>query len=213
MPKNIAVLIYPHFSMQEISCLTDALSIFYEKKIDVFAHSKEIIQTEDGFQVIANKTLDEFNTEDYECLILPGMINPLPALYDESIIDFLHTLNDSNLIIAAISSAPLLLAKAGLLNHKTYTSGIWEEMIQYFGFFDASTNLHQPIVRDQNIITAIGFAFREFATATIHAIGLECDDEMFSSVSRTFTKEELTFQMGESNFAEFLEELRIYQQS
>ena len=55
--KKIAVMIYPYFSMQEISCLTDGLKVYFDIDVDVFASAKEMIQTEDNFQVIANKVL------------------------------------------------------------------------------------------------------------------------------------------------------------
>ena len=43
MAKKAAVMIYPQFSMQEISCLTDALKVYFDIEIDVFASKKEII--------------------------------------------------------------------------------------------------------------------------------------------------------------------------
>lgn len=211
MGNKIAVLIYPAFSMQEISCVTDALVLWYGKELDVFASSKGIIKTEDGFQIVANKTLDEFLIGDYECLILPGTINPLPALFDEKIISFLRGLKNQNIIIAGISSSPMLLAKAGLLDDVAYTSGVWEEINRHFDFIPKESNLHQPLVKDRNIITAIGFAFREFAAETLKALGLDCEGAFFEPVTRAYTKDELTFEMGAENFAEFLKELKPYE--
>lgn len=210
MNNKVAVLIYPQFSMQEISCLTAALALWYETKIDIFASTANSILTEDGFTVIPSKTLDQFCAEDYSCVILPGTINPLPALHDEQLIQFLRQLEKTNLVIAAISCAPLLLAKAGLLDNVSYTAGIWDEIARYFSFVPYENNIHQPVVHDQNIVTAIGFAFREFAVATIKAIGFDCEEHLFTPVSRNYTPDELTYYMGESAFKDFLDELNPY---
>lgn len=56
------------------------------------------------------------NLDDYNCVILPGIINPLPALYDNKLINFLAELKNRDILIAAISSYPILLAKAGILD-------------------------------------------------------------------------------------------------
>lgn len=209
--KKVAVMIYPYFSMQEISCLTDGLKVYYDIDVDVFAASKEIIKSEDNFQVVANKTFDEFEIEEYGCLILPGIWNPLPALFDEENIAFLRKLKGTNILIAAISSAPMLLAKAGLLENVRFTSGIFDEVCRFLDFIPYENITHQPITRDANVITAIGFAFREFAEETIRALGIDdCEKGLFQGITGTYTEKELTFCMGEDNFAEFMKEYEDY---
>ena len=37
MSKKYAVLIYPNFSLQEITCLTSCLTVWFEEKIDIIA--------------------------------------------------------------------------------------------------------------------------------------------------------------------------------
>lgn len=208
--KKSAVMIYPYFSLQEITCLTSCLKIWYDREIDIFASSKEIVRSEEGFQVIADKTFDEFDANDYNCIILPGIINPLPALFDEENIKFLSKLAGVDIVIASISSSPLLLAKAGLLKNRKFTCGVFDEVIQYCDFIPAYNVVHVPILKDQNVITAIGFAFREFAVEVLHAIGIECNDNILDSVTREYSEEELTFKMGEENFKEFLDEYNNY---
>lgn len=213
MMKKIAVLIYPYFSMQEISCLTDALSVYYHQNIDIFASSSNIIKTEDNFQIIANKTLDEFHVADYACLILPGTLNPLPALFDERIITFLKQLHGQDILIASISSSPMLLAKAGLLDNTYFTSGIWKEISDYFDFIPSQNIVSQPLVKDRNIITAIGFAFREFAVEVIKTLGIDdCKDGLFNGIVENNCEKNYTYFMGEDNFQEYLIEYNDYVQ-
>lgn len=210
--KKIAVMIYPYFSMQEISCLTDALKVYFDIDIDVFAASKEIIKSEDNFQVIANKTFKEFSAEEYGCLILPGIYNPMPALFDERNIAFLRSLKGKDILISAISSSPILLAKAGLLDDVRFTCGIFDEVCQALEFIPYENIVHQPLVRDGNFITAVGFTFREFAEETIRALGIdECQNGLFIGVTREYTEEELTVQMGAEHFREFMAEYAQYQ--
>lgn len=209
--KKIAVVIYPHFSMQEISCLTAALTVWFEREIDVFAATKGIIKSEDNFQCVANKALDEFAAGDYEGIILPGILNPLPALFDEKLIAFLRRLKGEDILIAAISSAPMLLAKAGLLDGARFTSGIWEEIAVNLDFIPNENILRKPLVKDKNIITAIGFAFREFAAEVIRALGIdECKNGLFNGVNRALSEEELTYYMGDESFNDFIREYNEY---
>lgn len=208
--KKIAVMIYPNFSMQEISCLTAALTVWYGRQIDVFASSREAVTTEDGFEIVPGKSYDEFSIDDYCCLVLPGIIDPLPALFDERNITFLKTLKSRDIVIAAISSAPMLLAKAGLLDGVAYTSGVWQDIADYIGFMPRETRKYRPLVCDGKVITAIGFAYQEFAEETLRAIGIDCAKGIFQANDRVFTEEELTFRMSSEDFAEFLDVYQKY---
>lgn len=209
--KKIAVMIYPYFSMQEISCLTDGLKVYFDIDVDVFAASKEIVRSEDNFQIVANKIFEEFSIEEYGCLILPGIWNPLPALFDERNIAFLRSLKDADILFCAISSAPMLLAKAGLLEDVKFTSGIFDEICRELDFIPYENIQRKPLVKDKNIITAIGLAYLEFAEETIRTLGIDAlEGGLFRGMERIWTEEELVFQMGEKNFQEFMEELAQY---
>jgi len=209
--KKIAVLIYPNFSLYEITCLTEAM-MWFEQKVDIFASSQLPIRSEDGFQIIADKTLDKFSSEDYSCIILPGMMIPFDALFDPKLIDFLCQLKGKNILIGAISAAPLLLAKAELLDDVHFTSGIWEEICQTLPFIPHQNILHKPLVKDKNIITAVGFAFREFAEEIIRTLGIDdCKNGLFRGVYKEFSEQEMTHYMGEENLKQFMQEYESYQ--
>ncbi len=120
--SSFAVMIYPNFSLQEITCLTSVLTVWFDEKIDFIASENKEFYSEEGMCVIPNKIIRDVNIIDYDCVILPGTINPLPALYDDRLIDFLKSGINTNVVFAAISSSPLLLAKAGVLNGKKFTA-------------------------------------------------------------------------------------------
>lgn len=68
------------------------------------------------------------------------------------------------------------------------------------------------MVKDKNIITAVGFAFREFAEEIIRTLGIDdCKNGLFRGVYKEFSEQEMTHYMGEENLKAFLREYESYQ--
>ena len=65
-----------------------------------------------------------------------------------------------------------------------FTSGIWEEICQKPRLHLPLQNiLHRPLVKEKNIITAVGFAFREFAEEVIRTLGIDpCEPGLFRGI-------------------------------
>lgn len=209
--SRFAVILYPNFSLQEITCLTSALSVWFEEKIEFVASENKEYCSEEGLRVMPTKTFAATNITDYECVILPGTINPLPALYDDKLINFLKTGINTNVIFAAISSSPLLLAKAGVLKGKKFTSGFFMQMAEIFSFVEKENFIHKGIVCDGNVITGIGMFFREFAETVLQKFDYNIGSNFMRSKPEDYTEEELTFYWTEDEYSEFLEELKEYQ--
>lgn len=193
-------------SLSEITLLTDFLTVFqpWEEWWDIdTVSSKEInmIKTEDSFQIVPSKTFEDINFDNYKVIILSGIMNPYPIAEDKELIEFLKPLSDmvNRPLIAAISSAPMLLAKSGVLKGVKFTSGLFEETLNEFDFFEKENIVRKPVVYDKenNIITSIGFAYREFAVLTAQILGFDLPDDKFSGArkDRPYTDEELTFYM------------------
>ncbi len=208
--KRFAVILYPDFSLQEITCLTSALTVWFSEKIDFIASENREYRSEDGLRILPTKTMAEASITDYDCVILPGTISPLPALFDEKLIDFLRSGVNTNVVFAAISSSPLLLSKAGILNGKKFTSGYFMQMADTFSFIEKENFLHKGIVEDGNVITGIGMFFREFAEAVLRKFGYDIGDNFMRYTPEEFTEEELTFYWSDDDYKEFLEELKEY---
>lgn len=211
MSKKYAVLIYPNFSLQEITCLTSCLTVWFEEKIDIVASEKKFYTSEDGFSVMPNKTVEEVRISDYDCLILPGTIFPLQPLYDEKLIDFLKQGKNADTLIAAVSSSPILLSKAGLLEGKDFTSGCFMQMAETFPFVDKNHFIHKPVVEDGNVITGIGMFFREFAEKVLNRLGYDVGDNFMNTSGQEYSEEELTFYWSDEDYKEFLEELKEFE--
>ena len=208
--RKFAVMLYPDFSLQEITCLTAALTVWFGEKIDFIASENKEYQSENGLRVLPTKTTDEVKITDYDCVILPGTINPLPALFDEKLIDFLKTGSEANVLFAAISSAPLLLAKAGLLDHRKFTSGCFMQMADTFPFVKKENFIHKGVIEDKNVITAIGMFFRGFAEAVLKRFDYDIGENFMKSEPEDFTEEELTFYWTDEEYQEFLGEWKEY---
>ena len=209
--KKYAVIIYPSFSLQEITCLTSCLSIWFGEKIDFIASEMKTYQSEEGFLITPTKTVDVAQISDYTCVIFPGTVFPLPALYDNKLIDFLRKGKNSNTLFAAISSSPILLSKAGILDGKDFTSGYFMQMADTFSFVEKEHFKHRPVVESGNVITAIGMYFREFAEHVLLKLGYDIGKNFMNPAVCNYTEEELTFYWSDEEYQEFLEELKEYE--
>ena len=154
--KKAAVMVYPMFSMQEISCTTELFK-FYDKEIVTFSAGREPVKSEDGFTILPDMVFEEFRREDFACLVLPGIWEPLPVMLDERNIRFLERFRgDDSLVIGSISSSPLLLGKAGLLEGKRFTHGVYEEFLDAFPVVPREGVVRTYLVEDGKLITAHG---------------------------------------------------------
>ena len=200
--KKVLCIIYPNFSLYEITALTSTLALSFDITIDYVASDYSIVVSEDGLPCQPTKTLDQICIEEYSCVILPGMVNIGPALQDEKLISFLRGLGEQNILIAAISSAPLLLAKAGLLEDTKFTGGIWQNFFDYFEFLPRENFQPKVLVQDKQIITAIGFAHQEFARRVILSLGLAANTDNYFKEQNEYPEENLIFTLSNEEFDE-----------
>ena len=200
--KKVLCIIYPNFSLYEITTLTSTLALSFDITIDYAASDHSMVVSEDGLPCQPTKTLDQIRIEEYSCVILPGMVNIGPALRDERLLSFLRGLDKKDILIAAISSAPLLLAKAGLLKDTKFTGGIWQNFFDYFDFLPRENFQPKVLVQDKQIITAIGFAHQEFARKVIRSLGLAENTDNYFKEQNAYSEEDLLFTLSDQEFEE-----------
>lgn len=198
--KKVLCIIYPNFSLYEITALTSTLALSFDVTIDYAASDHSVVVSEDGLPCQPTKTLDQIRIEEYSCVILPGMVNIGPALQDEKLISFLRDLGEQDILIAAISSAPLLLAKAGLLKDTKFTGGIWQNFFDYFEFLPRENFQPKLVVQDKENITAIGFAHQEFARKVILSLGLAENTDNYFKERNDYSEENLIFTLSDQEF-------------
>ena len=206
--KKVLCIIYPNFSIYEVVGLTSTLALSFGIEIDYVGSDRNVIRSEDGLACQPTRTLDKVVIEDYSCVILPGMINIASALHDEKLISFLRSLNQQEILIAAISSAPILLAKAGLLKDTKFTGGIWQNFFDYFEFLPRENFKAKAVLQDKNIITAVGFAHQEFARKVLLSLGLVGNADNYFKERNQYSEEELIFNLSEEEFAEMKQSIK-----
>ena len=200
--KKALCIIYPNFSIYEVVGLTSTLALSFGIEIDYVGSDRNVIRSEDGLACQPTRTLDKVVIEDYSCVILPGMINIASALHDEKLISFLRSLNQQEILIAAISSAPILLAKAGLLKDTKFTGGIWQNFFDYFEFLPRENFKAKAVLQDKNIITAVGFAHQEFARKVLLSLGLVGNADNYFKERNQYSEDDLIFTLSDEEFAE-----------
>ena len=189
--SQFAVLLYPSASLQEITCLTAALSVWYGESIDYIAGEDKEYRSEEGLRLLPTKTAAEADPADYDCVILPGTIDPLPALHDEALVTFLRRGIGTNTVFAAISSAPLLLCRAGLLKGKKFTAGFFMQMVDVFPFVEKENFVHKGVVTDGNVITGIGMFYRAFAETVLRRFGFDTGKNFMRAEPENYTEDDL----------------------
>ena len=172
--KKTAVLIYNQFCNFEIAPALEMLAIA-QKPITLFAKSLSPVRSEEGLTVLPEKTIDELMLDEYDSLLLPGAMDIREAIEDEAILGFIKQFE--GMPIGAISIAPLLLLKAGLLDGKPFMAGVNPEDLAEEGYtnedlafmkgWDECINNPVPegYIRSGNIITSVSYGFIHWTLA------------------------------------------------
>jgi len=182
--KKTAVLIYNQFCNFEFSVALEMLAMS-GKPITVFAKTLDPVKSEEGLTLIPDKTIFEINPGEYGSLLLTGSADIRETIEDGNIMDFIKKFSGDSFIIGAISIAPLLLVRAGILGGKRFMTGVNKEQVLEEGFTEEdlkqmvgwNDNIENPVVegyiREGNIITSISYNFIKWAMAFGRAVGIE----------------------------------------
>ena len=186
--KKTAVLIYNSFCNFEFSVALEILALA-EKEITVFAKMKQPVKSEDGLLVLPNQTIDEINIDQYDSLILPGAMDIREAIEDDEVIEFIRKFE--NKTIGAISIAPLMLVRAGMLSGKPFMAGVNKEEIMEEGFDEQDLenmigwddNLENPVkegyIISDNIVTSMSYNFVKWGLAFGKMLGINIPPATF----------------------------------
>lgn len=206
MKKRIALLVYPDFSLQEVTNLMYLFRWSFDTFTDVIYTELSPVKSEEGILVQPVKTCSQFFKGDYDCLILPGCSDIRQAIRNKGIKQFLKTFaDDKTFIIGAICSGPLFLAQAGLLKNRNYTDSLYVEMREAFPFIEENNFLPQAVIEDGNIITAEGSAFNDFAIHIARKLGYTCPDKILSGYMDSNDSNDYIHHLTEEEFLEFQE--------
>ncbi|MCK4805934.1 MAG: DJ-1/PfpI family protein [Candidatus Pacebacteria bacterium] len=136
--------------------------------IDTTSTEKGIAVGSQGDEAIIHIGLDEINLENYKAVIFCGGSGMANELDNQNFHKLAKDFYENNKIVAAICVAPVILAKAGILEDKKAT--VWSSALDQSLIKDLEENgatyEDSPVVMDNKIITANGpDAAEEFGKA------------------------------------------------
>lgn len=186
--KKTAVLIYDQFCNFEIAPALEMLAMA-NKPVTIFARTTAPVRSEEGLRVLPDKAIDELVLADYDSLLLPGAMDIRAAIEDEAMLDFIRRFE--GMPIGAISIAPVLLLKAGLLAGKPFMAGVNPEELAEEGYTREDLALmtgwdealHHPVpegyIRAGNIVTSVSYGFVRWALAFGELLGIKLSPKTF----------------------------------
>ena len=123
-----------------------------------------------GANVLVNKSISEFNTEDFDCVIIVGGSGAPELLNHQEVLNFVKYSYDSGKLVGAICLGPMILAEAGILTGKEATVFKASQAIKLFEEKNV-VFVDEPVVKSGGIITANGpKAAEDFAKAIIEEL-------------------------------------------
>lgn len=177
MPKT-AVLLYAQFSEYELSV---ALSVLMQggRQVTTIGLDLSPVKGESGLTCLPDVAAETVEPDEFDSLLLPGCLDIFALDDAAAYVDVVARLATEDKVVAAISSSPLLLARAGFLKGKRYTVGLSAEARIACGDFEDASHSDDLVVRDGNLITARGRAFVEFGRMLGRALDLSFDPSWY----------------------------------
>lgn len=164
---KILVFIFDGMTDYQMTFITHLLGADAGKEITTIAYENKIIKGRSGLLYNPERLVTNVLNEDVEGLILCG------GCYGDAkpeLIQLINKLNFERKLLGAICGAgTVLLAKAGVLNNVKYTTPIVEwsqKQIDTYGGkdpFPRENLVLERVIRYENVITAQGIAFIDFA--------------------------------------------------
>lgn len=172
------ILLYPRFSEYEISVIISILTQANHPKIFIGLHD-EPVKGEAGLVCVPEETIHSVRISSLQSLILPGVDDFQHLMDEDDLFEFIRRMYEQNAIIGAISSAPFLLAKSGILLDRYYTTGISKQAREFLGVFSEKGYVDAPYVYDKGILTAKGAYFIDFAVKFGQVLNLEFNQNWY----------------------------------
>lgn len=158
--KKVALIVFPGFSEFEITVATAILRRCCE--LVTLALDDQVLTGESGLQVKPYCNILDVSPEDFDAFIIPGSEDMSPVMDDEAVLDFVREFDRNQKQLAAICAGVIVLAKAGVIERRPYTTSLYRRFRDYLGCFNEDYFRKEPVVESGHILTAQGFAFVEF---------------------------------------------------
>lgn len=164
---KILVFVFDGMVDYEVTFIMHLLNTCGDFEVVTIAYEDQLIQCRSGVVLKPARLVSDILNEEAEGIIITGgwYGNTQPEL-----LKLIQTLHAKGKLIGAICGAgPVFLAKAGILEQVTYTTAADKWTPQHMAAFGEKDPFPRDnyraerVVRDNNVITAIGIAFIDFA--------------------------------------------------
>ncbi|MFJ7971792.1 DJ-1/PfpI family protein [Psychrobacillus sp. NPDC096389] len=179
--KKILFFAYPQYADFEI-----AHALFLLRKIGKYTVTTVSVDGEDvesvgGLWTKAEGALSDINVSDFSLILIPGGDGVPDIINEESITAKLVEAFNLSIPIASICGSAVLLGKAGILEGREFTCN--QSTFDYNeNIFSRSLYTGKDIEVSDQIITAKGTAFAEFAVSVGQMLDLFQDEKQYDSL-------------------------------
>lgn len=186
-PPPGKVLFFIYNDMADFEMTVAAYILEGDKEVVTIAYTKDPVKAKSGLMYKPHMTVkDALKLTNVDGIVITGGFN------DEQrpeLTQLIQKLNKEEKLVAAICAGPKFLARAGILDHKRYTTSLTPEDLKKSGGADPfpwGNFVDEKVVRDGNVITADGMSFVDFAVEVTDWFHLFKDAEQKAKYSRIF---------------------------
>lgn len=181
--KKTAVFLYETCCLFELTVALEMLTMA-GKDVEFFGKELNPIRSEEGMLIKPDSLIGNIDIDDFDSLLITGAANAQQAVEDSKVIEFIGRFHNANLLIGAISIAPIFLLKLGALKGKPFMIGLEKEHLYEEGFTDydlehmigwkdsCEGKVPEKYIKHENTITSVAFGFRQWAMAFGKELGI-----------------------------------------
>jgi len=167
--KNSVLLFLPakDFNEEEYSIIRKLL-LKYGKNIFITSDDHYVCSGSKGMKVKSDTSFYNINVKNFSAMVLIGGKGSIAYWDNEKLHTITRNFNDAKKVIGAICSAPVILAKAGILKDKSATC-YYEDKNELISL--GINYQDRAVVIDKNIVTSNGSqSAAQFTEAVLHLI-------------------------------------------
>lgn len=174
--KKLLIYLPDQFADWEGSYLMSELA---QNKVPfvVVSETKDTITSIGTLKVTPEASIDDFSADQVSGLVMIGGDNWPDLSKNQTVTKLAKALSSKKVLVAAICGATFALAREGILDGQPHTSNDLNMLKRFVpSYTDEQNYLNQPVVRDQNLITASGAAPVEFTLELLRALDIYTEE-------------------------------------